>query len=59
MLLAIFIVGLLNSFMHARDAWARRLGAMPAGLIMSLIVAILAVAAVWISVSGDRIGTAA
>jgi len=55
LLLAIFILGLLNSFMHARDAW----GAMPAGLIMSVVVAALAMAAVWLSVSGDRIGAAA
>jgi uncharacterized membrane protein len=52
-LLAAFILGLLDSFMHARDAW----GAMPAGLIQSLVVTALAAAAAWMSVS--RLGAGA
>ncbi|MEW9857072.1 DUF2231 domain-containing protein [Novosphingobium sp. M1R2S20] len=43
LLLALFALGLLNSLVHARDAW----GTMPEGLILSVIVTILAVAATW------------
>lgn len=42
LLLATFIIGFVNALVHAKDAWA----AMPEGLILSLIVAILAVAAI-------------
>jgi uncharacterized membrane protein len=38
-----WIVGLVNALVHARDGWAM----MPTGLILSLIVVILAVAAAW------------
>lgn len=55
LLLAIFILGLLNSFMHARDAW----GAMPSGLVMSMVLAVLSVAAVWFTASGPRLGATA
>ena len=55
LLLAMFVLGLLNSFMHARDAW----GAMPMGLVQSAILAALAVGAIWFSVSGPRIGASA
>jgi uncharacterized membrane protein len=43
--MVIFVLGLFNSFMHARDAWA----SMPSGLVLSLIVTALAVAATWFS----------
>jgi len=46
--LAIFVLGLLNSFIHARDAW----GMMPTGLILSFAVTALAVVATWIGFSG-------
>lgn len=52
LLLAMFVIGLLNSFMHARDAW----GAMPSGLVMSFILIALAVAAVWFSIASSRAG---
>jgi uncharacterized membrane protein len=52
LLAAIFVLGLLNSFMHARDAW----GAMPSGLVLSLLVTGLAAAAVWFSVLAPHIG---
>lgn len=46
-LAAMFVFGLLNSFVHARDAWAT----MPAGLLWSVVVTALALVAVWISFS--------
>lgn len=36
-LLATFVLGLVNAFQHAKDAWA----VMPAGLVMSAVVFIL------------------
>jgi uncharacterized membrane protein len=52
LLLASFILGLLNSFMHARDAWA----AMPLGLVQSVILTALILAALVIAVAprGER-----
>jgi uncharacterized membrane protein len=50
LLAVIFVLGLLDSFMHARDAW----GAMPSGLVLSLLVTALAAAAVWFSVLSPR-----
>jgi uncharacterized membrane protein len=41
LLLTTFVLGLVNAFVHAGDAWA----SMPAGLALSVIVAVLAVAA--------------
>jgi uncharacterized membrane protein len=55
LLAAIFILGLLNSFMHARDAWAT----MPSGLILSVIVTVLTAAALWFSVLAPTRGAAA
>ena len=52
LLLAVFGFGLVNSFIHARDAW----GTMPTGLILSAIVAMLAIAATWIGFSSLRMG---
>jgi uncharacterized membrane protein len=43
LLLAMFVLGLVNSFVHARDAY----GTMPDGLMLSLIVTVLAIVAVW------------
>ena len=51
-MLAIFVLGFVNSLVHARDAWA----AMPTGLVLSTIVAVLAIAATWIGFSGARAG---
>ncbi len=48
LVLATFVVGVINALVHAKDAWA----AMPGGLILSLIGTVLAFAAVWIGFSG-------
>jgi uncharacterized membrane protein len=50
LLVAMFLLGLLNSFIHARDAW----GAMPSSLLLSIIVTALAFAATWISAASPR-----
>lgn len=50
LLAAIFLLGLLNSFIHTRDAW----GVMPEGLILSALLAVLAIAATWIGFSSLR-----
>ena len=52
LLLALFVLGLLNSFHHARDAWAT----MPGGLIYSVIMVVLAILALWIGFSSLRTG---
>ena len=52
LLLAIFVLGLVDSFVHARDAW----GVMPEGLVLSAIVAALAIAATWIGFASLRAG---
>ncbi len=52
-LLATAILGTVNSFIHARDAW----GTMPTGLTLSAVTLIIAVAATWLGlctrVQGD------
>ena len=52
LLLATFGLGLLNSFVHARDAWST----MPEGLILSAIVTVLAILATWLGFSSLRVG---
>lgn len=52
LLLVTFAVGLVNSFVHARDAW----GAMPEGLILSAVVTVAAVIATWLGYSSLRMG---
>lgn len=49
-----WIVGFVNALVHARDAWAT----MPAGLVLSAIVAVLFAAATWLTFSGLRSGGA-
>jgi len=51
-LAATFIVGFFNALHHARDAWA----SMPAGLVMSVIVVILALVATWLGFCPPRMG---
>lgn len=51
-LLAMFVIGFVNALIHGRDAY----GSMPAGLILSVIVALLAIAAAWIGYSGRHYG---
>lgn len=52
--LATFIIGFINSLVHAKDVWA----AMPSGLWLSVIVTLLACIATWIGFSGRRLGGA-
>lgn len=47
-----FLLGFINALVHAKDAWA----AMPAGLVLSAVVAVLACVATWIGFSGFRAG---
>jgi uncharacterized membrane protein len=43
LLVATFVFGFINALVHAKDAWA----AMPAGIVLSVIVLLLAFAATW------------
>ena len=54
LLLATFVLGLINSFVHAKDVWA----SMPTGLILSVVTVILACIATWIGLTSWRIGGA-
>ena len=54
LLFAAFVLGLINSFIHAKDVWA----SMPTGLILSVITVILACIATWIGLTSWRIGGA-
>ena len=51
-LLAAWIIGFINALVHAEDAWAK----MPEALILSIIVAILVLAASWLGFSRWRSG---
>jgi uncharacterized membrane protein len=46
-----WIVGFINSLHHARDAWA----IMPAALLWSVIVTVLALIATWLGFSSVRV----
>lgn len=48
--LALWVAGLFNAFMHARDAWA----SMPTGLTLSIITTALACVATWLGFSTPR-----
>jgi uncharacterized membrane protein len=52
LLLATWVLGFINSLIHAKDAWA----SMPAGLVLSVIVLMLACAATWMGFSAVRVG---
>lgn len=54
LLLAAWVLGLVNAFQHAKDAYAM----MPAGLVLSAIVTLLAVVATWIGLTNLRSGAA-
>lgn len=54
LLLAAWVVGLVNAFQHAKDAYAM----MPTGLVLSAIVTLLAVAATWTGLTNLRSGDA-
>jgi uncharacterized membrane protein len=49
-LLAMWVLGFVNAFVHAKDAWAT----MPEGLYLSALAALLALVAAWIGYSGFR-----
>ena len=51
-LLTTFILGFINALVHAKDAWAT----MPAGLVLSVLVFLLALASVWLGFSTLRAG---
>lgn len=53
-LLATFALGFINALVHAKDAYAT----MPAGLILSVVVFVLALASVWLGFSTLRRGDA-
>ncbi len=50
LLLAIFVIGLINAFIHAGDAWA----SMPEGLVLSIVDVVLVLAAAWIGLFAAR-----
>ena len=50
LLLVTWVLGLINAFEHAKDAWA----AMPSGLILSVIVTALATVAAWTGLTNLR-----
>ncbi|MGP9798275.1 DUF2231 domain-containing protein [Halomonas sp. 86] len=52
LLLVIWILGFINALVHARDVWAM----MPTGFILSIIVTVLSVAAIWIGFSRPTVG---
>ncbi|WP_409488336.1 DUF2231 domain-containing protein [Pseudomonas promysalinigenes] len=55
LLLVTWVLGLINAFEHAKDAWA----VMPAGLVLSVIVSILACVAAGLGLSDLRSGVEA
>jgi uncharacterized membrane protein len=52
LLVVTWVLGLVNAFEHAKDAWA----VMPMGLVWSVIVTVLAIVAAWIGLSNLRSG---
>lgn len=52
-LLATWVLGLINAFEHAKDAWA----SMPSSLVLSIIVTLLSCAAAWLGLD-TRTGAA-
>jgi len=54
LLLLTWVLGLVNAFEHAKDAWA----VMPAGLVLSVVVTLLACLSAWTGLSNLRSGGA-
>lgn len=52
LLLAAWVLGFMNALVHAKDAWA----AMPAGLIFSILVAVLISVSAWLGLAGRGCG---
>ena len=51
-LLAMWVIGFINSLVHARDAWA----VMPTGPLLSAIVLVLSLVAIWLCFARTRVG---
>jgi uncharacterized membrane protein len=54
LLLVTWVLGFINSLVHAKDAWA----SMPDGLILSFIVVLLACVSTWIGFAKFGVGAA-
>lgn len=54
LLLATWVIGLVNAFQHAKDAYAM----MPTGLVLSVVVTVLSVVATWVGLTNLRSGAA-
>ena len=54
LLLATWVLGFVNALVHAKDGWAT----MPEGLVLSVLVTGLALAAIWSAFSDGRSGAA-
>jgi uncharacterized membrane protein len=52
LLLVLWVLGFIDVLLHAGDAWA----SMPAALILSAIITLLAIAATWLGFSGTHRG---
>ena len=52
LLAATFVLGLINALVHAKDGWAT----MPLGLILSVFLFLLALAAIWAGFAPPRTG---
>lgn len=52
LLAATLVLGFVNALVHGKDGWAT----MPLGLILSVIVFLLALAAIWAGFAGPRTG---
>jgi uncharacterized membrane protein len=50
LLLATWVLGFINALVHAADAWA----SMPGALVLSVITAVLVLAASWLGLSRSR-----
>lgn len=51
-LLTCWLAGFVNALVHARDAWA----SMPAGLVLSIIITVLAAVATWLGFNARHSG---
>ncbi len=54
LVVATWVLGFIDALYHARDAYAT----MPASLVLSVIVVVLAIVAEWIALAGTRAGGA-
>jgi uncharacterized membrane protein len=50
LLLVLWVLGFINALLHAGDAWTR----IPTALALSVIVAVLAIAATWLGFAGGH-----